>query len=140
MYYEIKAARARRKRVLINITPLIDVLFLLLIFFLVSSTFLEQPSVTVELPSAQTAQPHRIDQYMIVVGREGTIFLNDEPLDEADLLPRLREIYHVKKNVNIVLKADKLAPYGSIITVIDAVRQCGLKKIVALTKIEDEKQ
>ena len=139
MYYELKAARARRKRVLINITPLIDVLFLLLIFFIVSSTFLEQPSITVELPSAQTASPHRIDQYVIVVGREGDIFLNDEQLTEAGLLDRLRAIYETNKNANMVLKADKIAPYGTIIAVIDAIRQCGLKKVVALTKIEDEK-
>ena len=139
MYYELKAARARRKRVLINITPLIDVLFLLLIFFIVSSTFLEQPSITVELPSAQTASPHRIDRYVIVVGREGDIFLNDEQLTEAGLLDRLRAIYETNKNANMVLKADKIAPYGTIIAVIDAIRQCGLKKVVALTKIEDEK-
>ncbi len=139
MYYELKAARARRKRILINITPLIDVLFLLLIFFIVSSTFLEQPSVTIELPSAQTAKPHKIDQYVIMIGREGEIFINEKKVVEDRLLESLREIYNNNKNVNIVLKADKSSPYGTIITVIDSVRQCGFKKIVALTKIEPEK-
>jgi len=136
MYYEIKAKRARRRKVLINITPLIDVLFLLLIFFIVSSTFLEQPSITVELPSAQTAEPQRVEEYVILVGDTGDIYINDDLCPREALLDKLTAIYRTDNKANIVLKADTNASYGVIIDVIDAVRQSGLKKIVALTKIQ----
>ena len=135
MYYEIKAAKARKK-IFLNITPLIDVIFLLLIFFLVSSTFLEQPSMMIELPSAKTAEPHRIEQYVIVVGQYSTIFVNDTPYTKEELFSRLSEIAAKDKNSHIVLRADQRAPYGTIIEVIDTVRQCGLTKIIALTEVE----
>jgi biopolymer transport protein ExbD len=122
--------------VLINITPLIDVLFLLLIFFIVSSTFLEQPSITVELPSADSAEPQQIDEYVILVSATGDIYINDQICPQDALLRRLAEIYRTDNNANIVLKADTMASYGVIIDVIDSVRQSGLKKIVALTKVE----
>ena len=137
MYYEFKASRTKRKRVMINITPLIDVLFLLLIFFIVSSTFLEQPSITVELPSAKTAEPQPVDQYIIMVAADGVIYVNDIKIEEEQLLTRLMEIAKTDVQAPIVLKADKNAPYGKIIHLIDTVRQSGLKKIVALTKIGD---
>jgi biopolymer transport protein ExbD len=134
MYYELKAQRARRRKVLINITPLIDVLFLLLIFFIVSSTFLEQPSITVELPQAQTAEAQKIEQYVILVGEDGSVYINNEQCLPAVFAETLARIYSEDKDAHIVLKADQNASYGVIIEVIDAVRQSGLKKIVALTK------
>jgi len=135
MYYEIKAQRMRRKKVLINITPLIDVLFLLLIFFIVSSTFLEQPSITIELPSAQTAEPQRIEEYVILVTADGKIYINDILCPHDQLAAQLDRIYQTNNTANIVLKADTMASYGVIIDVIDSVRKSGLKKIVALTKV-----
>lgn len=134
MYYEIKAQRARRRKVLINITPLIDVLFLLLIFFIVSSTFLEQPSIMVELPYAQTAEPQRVEEYVILVGEDGTVFINNELCPPEEFSTTLTQIYNTDQDAHIVLKADQKATYGVIIEVIDAVRHSGLKKIVALTK------
>jgi len=135
MYYEIKAQRNRRRKVLINITPLIDVLFLLLIFFIVSSTFLEQPSITVELPTAKTSEPQRIEQYVIVVSDGGEVYVNDAMCPRDGLLSKLEAIYLKQADANIILKADTNVPYGTIIEVIDTIRQSGLKKIVALTKV-----
>ena len=134
MYYEIKSERIRRKKILINITPLIDVLFLLLIFFIVSSTFLEQPAVTVELPSAYTSQPEKVRQYVITVTKSGDIFINDIAYPLAELKSHLRDIAQEKDEKTIILKADSSAPYGIIIDVIDTARQCGLTKIIALTE------
>lgn len=138
MYYELKAQRAQRRKVLINITPLIDVLFLLLIFFLVSSTFLEQPSVTIELPEAKTAEAQEIEPHVVLIDREGAMFINDTPIKGETLLSRLVRIKENDPDASLVLKADDSAPYGKIIQVIDAVRECGLKKIVALTRLQEE--
>jgi biopolymer transport protein ExbD len=134
MYYEIKAQRSRRRKVLINITPLIDVLFLLLIFFIVSSTFLEQPSITVELPSAETSEAERIEEYVITVSSDGITYINDLSIPREALLPKLEAIYRREPEANIILKADTNVSYGVIIDLIDTVRKSGLKKIVALTK------
>ena len=134
MYYEIKSERIRRKKVLINITPLIDVLFLLLIFFIVSSTFLEQPAVTVTLPGAYTATPEKVKHYVITVTKEGTVFINDSAYAVDQLTARLTDIAREGEDKSVVLRADADAPYGVIINVIDRARQCGLRKIVALTQ------
>ena len=68
----------QKKKVLINITSLIDVLFLLLIFFMVSSTFLEQPGIKLELPKASSAVVVEQKNYTLFVDKNGKMFLNDD--------------------------------------------------------------
>ena len=68
----------RKRKVSINITPLIDVLFLLLIFFMVSSTFLEQPGIKLELPHAKSAVVVEQKDYILFIDKESKMFLNDK--------------------------------------------------------------
>jgi hypothetical protein len=73
---------ARRKRSLIlNVTSLIDVLFLLLIFFMISTTFLSQPAIKLELPEAEHSEAVRQTPLVVHVDQDGRIYLNDEPIE-----------------------------------------------------------
>ena len=67
-----------KRRVIINITSLIDVLFLLLIFFMVTSTFLEQPGMKLELPSAKSAEISQVEKLVLYIGPGGEIIFNDQ--------------------------------------------------------------
>ena len=73
----------------INITSLIDVLFLLLIFFLVTSTFLEHPGLKLDLPKASSSSPQKLEKLVIAVKADGTIHLNNKPVSLEDLKTEL---------------------------------------------------
>ena len=81
----IEALKARRSRAVINITPLIDVLFILIIFFMVSSTFLEQPAIQLELPEAETAEATQLKDIVSTIGKDGSLFLNNQAINVKEL-------------------------------------------------------
>jgi len=124
----------KRKRPLINITSLIDVMFLLLVFFMVSTTFAEHPAIKLELPSASTAEPSRLESLTLTIDKKGRMFLNDEAVNDGELRSLLAAAAG-KPDATLVLKADKGVPYGFVIRAMDISRQSGVRRIVSLTEI-----
>lgn len=129
---EIRARK--RNRPTINITSLIDVMFLLLIFFMVSTTFAEHPGIKLELPTASTAEPSKLEPLTLTINKEGKMFLNESPIQEEALQRALRKAA-TKPDATLVLKADKGVPYGFVIRAMDISRQSGIRRIVSLTDI-----
>jgi biopolymer transport protein ExbD len=129
--------RTRQKRkVLINITPLIDVLFLLLIFFMVSSTFLEQPGIKLELPAAQSAVVVEQKDYVLFVDKESNMFLNDKAVRMQDLETKIKEALPGMKDMALVLKADQEVSHGFVVKIMDIAKRSGVKKLIIGTKLE----
>ncbi len=126
----------QKRKVLINITSLIDVLFLLLIFFMVSSTFLEQPGIKLELPQAQSATIVEQKDYTLFVDKDGDMFLNDEKLTLEKLEARLKKALPDMKDAALVLKADENVTHGVVVRVMDAAKRSGVKKLVIGTRVE----
>jgi len=124
----------KRKRPLINITSLIDVMFLLLVFFMVSTTFAEHPAIKLELPSASTAEPSRLESLTLTIDKKGRMFLNGEAVNDGELRSLLAAAAG-KPDATLVLKADKGVPYGFVIRAMDISRQSGVRRIVSLTEI-----
>lgn len=127
-----------KRRVIINITSLIDVLFLLLIFFMVTSTFLEQPGMKLELPSAQSAEVARVEKLVLFIAANGDIVFNDHvvPIDSLEIV--MTDAIPLVEDKTLVLKADKTVPHGTVVKVMDIAKRVGLKKLVVGTKIEEE--
>ncbi|MBN1782959.1 biopolymer transporter ExbD [bacterium] len=126
------------KRVTINITSLIDVLFLLLIFFMVSSTFLERPGMKLDLPKASKREAVRMQGYTLFVTSDETLYLNDETVELNALKARLEAIAPEIEDEGIVLQADEKIRYGLVVEVMDLIKQSGIKKMVVATEIKDE--
>ncbi len=78
------------RKVHIDITPLIDVVFILLIFLMVSSTFIEQPGIKIALPSAKTSSSERVEDLVLTIAGDGRIYLNSKLLDRSDLAEELK--------------------------------------------------
>jgi len=129
----------KRKRPIINITSLIDVMFLLLIFFMVSTTFAEHPGIKLELPTASTAEPSKLEPLTLAIDKTGRMFLNERPIREKELREELQTAA-TKTDASLVLKADKDVPYGYVIRAMDVSRQCGIRRIVSLTETERPKK
>jgi len=128
-----------RKRILINITSLIDVLFLLLIFLLVSSTFLEQPGIKLELPAAESSEALEQKDYVLSITRNGEIYLNSEVLNLENIEMRIRRALPDMKEQALLLKADQDISHGLVVKVMDLVKKGGVKKLIVATRTEEEK-
>lgn len=132
----------KKKKVTINVTSLIDVLFLLLIFFMVSSTFKEQPGMKLELPEAQSAEIAEVKEMILQIqkGDGGTtkFTLNSETLSLEQLSEKLKALLPQATDSSLTLKADKGVTHGIVVEVMDIAKQSGIKKLVIATKIKSE--
>ncbi len=122
----------------INIASLVDVLFLLLIFFMVTSAFVEQPNIKLELPSTRHSEVSKIENMVLTIARNGELFLQDRPVDKKNLEKELRRVILDTGDDVLVLKADKFVPYGVVIDIMDAVKGAGFRKVIAPTIMEEE--
>lgn len=120
-----------------NVTSLIDVLFLLLIFFMISTTFLSQPAIKMELPEAKNADVVRQNPLVVYVDQYGKTYLNDEPMDIPLLGEALKRKLDASTEKSLILKADSRVSHGHVIEVLDIVKGVGVKKIVFSTKVEE---
>jgi biopolymer transport protein ExbD len=125
-----------KRKVQINITSLIDVLFILLIFFLVTSTFLEQPGMKLELPKAKSANVEKVENMVVYIDADHQIFLNDKPVAIDRLENQLKEAIAENEDPTLVLRADKSVPHGLVVTTMDLAKQVGFKRLVVATEVE----
>ncbi len=124
----------KQRKVIINITSLIDVLFLLLIFFMVSSTFIEQPGMKLELPESKSSAPEKIDELILEMNSDGSIMLNESTVQISELGTKFKEALPLLENKSLVLKADKNVPHGQVVEVMDIAKLSGLEKLIIATK------
>ncbi|MEI6083084.1 MAG: biopolymer transporter ExbD [Verrucomicrobiota bacterium] len=125
----------------IRIINLVDVLFILLIFFIATSTFRvasQQPAgVKLSLPEAKSAEAvgkEKSNQLRITVAADGAIYLDKEKTPAGQLEKILQAAKAKNPAVIIELSADKNASYGTIVSVVDAARVAGIQNITAFTK------
>ena len=114
---------------IINITSLIDVMFLLLIFFMVTSTFRNQPAINLVLPRSTTAVETVDTPSIVFLTADGRVFLNDALVPEADLPARLSRLHASTGEDRLVLRADEKASHGDVIGLMDVVQESGFTKI-----------
>jgi biopolymer transport protein ExbD len=121
------------KKTSINLTPLIDVLFILIIFFTVSSTFLEQPGIELKLPEAESSQSHTAQKVIIYVDAEKNLFLNDDPVTLDHLAESVEAMISAQTDKSVVLNADEGVTHGLIVRIMDSLRKKGIYKIILST-------
>ena len=125
----------KRTKIVINVTSLIDVIFLLLIFFLVTSTFSEQPALKIDLPRAASSGGSATNEQMILaVSRNGSIYLDQREVTRSELPGLLADAARRSDDSSLVLRADRQVSYGLIVEIMDISRRVGLEKIVAMTE------
>ena len=130
----MKFRSRRRSPPEINLTSLIDVVFLLLLFFMVSATFEKLGRLQVELPQAQpnVEQEPLPDRIAVTVDVEGQFFVNDQELVNTDIETVKRALIGIageRRDVPVVISADGRAPHQSVVTVMDAASQIGLARV-----------
>ncbi|MEA3560330.1 MAG: biopolymer transporter ExbD [Candidatus Omnitrophota bacterium] len=116
----------------LDITPLIDVIFLLLIFFMLTSTFVLQPVIRVKLPKAITSEVLRERNLIIEVTAEGKIYFSNEIISLPKLEEKLKTIAGESKS--LLIKADEKASLGQVVEVWDLCRDAGISQVSIATK------
>jgi len=118
----------------LDIAPLIDVIFLLLIFFMLTSSFIFQPGIKIDLPKALTSEVIQKENLILVITRENNIFVDKRALTEEELMSRLR-IAAIKQQP-ILIKADRKSSLGEVVRIWDLCRQENITKINIATTQE----
>ena len=125
-----------RRNVSINITSLIDVIFMLLLFFMITSTFLEQPGIKLELPEAKTSAAAEAQEYVLTVDKKGDLYLNRRAVTLTGLEEEIKKVLPQMKDSALVLKADQDTSHGLVVRVMDLAKRGGVKKLIIGTKTE----
>jgi len=128
-----KSARIEAGLRQIDIAPLIDCVFLLLIFFMLTSSFVVIPGINVKLPKALTSESMDSRSLTVVISSEDIIYLNDEPYTAKEV-----EDYTKKgKYDSIFIKADRDASMGTVVKIWDVCKKNGIEKVGIATAYED---
>ena len=141
----MKFARRTRQEVDVNLTPLIDVVFLLLIFFMVSTTFTRETHLSIDLPEAGSAADPVADQTLEVsITREGSYAINGVSLlnnSAAALKAAIEESSEGDSSVPLVITADSATPHQAVVTALDVAGKLGFSQLRITTELaeaEDE--
>lgn len=130
--------KIRKQEVTINLTPLIDVVFLLLIFFMVTTSFTRETQIQLELPKADVEKMQNDPEILeISIDKEGRMFLNGKSLINAQvetLKKAISPILANNKNIPVVISADANTPYQSVVSAMDATSQLGITNLKMATQ------
>ena len=129
----------RRADPVIDVTPMIDIVFQLVLFFMVSTTFISSPAIQVDLPrsSAQVVMAKNTD-INIWMTTEGAVYVDNSPVTETQLDRMLRRAAETDPNTLVVIKADTGVAHGRVVTVMDLARSIGLSRLAIATEVEEE--
>jgi len=127
-------SRGRRHTSLaeINVTPLVDVMLVLLIISMLASPMLQR-GIHLELPSTETASEIQEARVVVSVDRNGRIRINERPVHPDLLAERMKSLSATRPEETVFLRADKLLPYGEVLTVMDMIRKAGVSRIALVT-------
>jgi biopolymer transport protein TolR len=118
----------------INVTPLVDVMLVLLIIMMLVAPLLQQ-GVAVKLPTAANTvdKPETQDQTVVAIGKNKELYVNAKPVTEGELATRINEILENKKEKVVLIKADEEVEYGAVMAAMDQLRQAGVEDIGLIT-------
>ena len=122
----------------INVTPLVDVMLVLLVIFMVTAPMLNK-GIEVALPKAAQAKnlPMRTEDPLIVsINRDGIIYLGTQPIHRTQLVERLQPVLEARADKSVFLKGDRDVPYGIVVEVLDTLRQGGIENVGMVTQPE----
>ena len=122
-------SRGRSPIVGINVTPMVDVMLVLLIIMMVAATYIVSQALKVELPRTATSDETVAKTYVVTVSREGNYLFNDKPVSKAGLVSELKAARRAAKGeMNLVITADTAAQHGQVVGVIDVAKLEGITK------------
>lgn len=113
----------------VNLTPMLDVVFILLIFFIVTTSFVRESGIEVDPPQASTAEVQAQASILIAITPDGDIWVDRQPVSLAALGPAVARLQAAQPQSGVVIQADKASRSGRLVEVMDRLRQAGVDRI-----------
>lgn len=130
--------RPKQIRAHLDIAPLIDIVFLLLIFFMLTANFITHPGIKVKMPASRNLQETAPQQITVFIAEDGMIYLNESMKELDELKSGLRGELERSEEKVVVLKADKKIDLGLAVEVMDIARGAGARDVVIATEKQDD--
>ncbi len=126
-----------KRKARIEIIPMIDTMFFLLVFFMIATLSMTlQRGMPVNLPESSTATGDIPNQVSLTLAENGDLFFNKEPVTVREIAPRLQDMLLKQSEPSVVINADKAVPHGRVVAVMDAVRKTGITAMAIATGLE----
>jgi len=120
-----------------DLTPLVDVIFILLMFIILSSSFIQVTGVEVDLPKIDNQRNKSVGRFIIAINGNNQYFINDNPVKDLEKLKEEINKWKSKSNINVVLiRADKKTPFGVIAKIMAFLEDLSLNAFIATTPVE----
>ncbi|MEP6720758.1 MAG: biopolymer transporter ExbD [Variovorax sp.] len=118
----------------INVTPLVDVMLVLLVIFIITAPLLAS-SIRLDLPQTDAGQPNEVPRFVsLAVDAKGIVYLNDQPVDNTQLAERLKQAATDNRETEVQLRADQTVPYGKVVELMGIANKAGLSRIGFVTE------
>src|SRR5688572_1420199 len=125
----VSSVRGGRQPIVgVNVTPLVDVVLVLLIIMMVSATYIVSQSLKVELPKTASSDDTVSKTYVVTITKDGKYYFNDKVVEKAELPAALRGAKQETKDLSLVITADDQARHGAVVGVIDLAKALGITK------------
>ena len=119
----------------INVTPLVDVMLVLLIIMMIVAPLLQQGvPVTLPLAANSSEKPETQDQTVVTIDRNKDVYLNAKPVASGQLEARIKEVLEDKSDKIVIIKADEEAPYSAVMDTMDELRHAGIEDMGLITE------
>ncbi len=112
----------------INIVPFVDIILVVLIIFMVTTPLIMKPSISVNLPKAESGDDTTPSEMSISITKDGSVSLNGQPADEKSIHEYASQTVLKKPEVQAIIAADKDVSHGQVVSIIDTVKAAGVKK------------
>ena len=120
----------------VNVTPLLDIVFIMLIFFIVTATFIKEPGVDVNRPEALTAEDQRLVSILVAIDSDNSIWINREEVSLDSVRATLERLRRENPRGSAVIQADGSAHSEFMVKVLEQIRAAGVEDVVAVSTIK----
>lgn len=122
----------------INVTPMVDVMLVLLIIFMVTANYMTSSSIDMKLPKASTGQAsEQVKNLGFSIDKESKLYLDGQPVNYSDLGPLLAERKAAKPDISALISADVKTPHGEVVKLIDFIRKNGITSFAINVEVEE---
>jgi len=119
----------------IDMTPMLDIVFIMLIFFIVTASFVKESGITIEKPSAETATKRDKANIFIGIARNGDIYMQKSKVDKDAVKSGLEDMLQENPESTVVIQADSRSDAGILLKVLDAAKAAGVKNVSVAAEI-----
>jgi len=120
----------------INLTPMLDVVFIMLIFFIVTASFVKESGIDVSRPDAATAEVKERGNILVAITREGQVWIDKRPVDIRAVRANIERLHAENPQGSVVIQADRDSKNGLLVQVMDAARAAGVYEISIAAEVE----